>query len=327
MIKVLYLPLNYSTSVQTGVYDAFREADCHLDIFDYYTFYENHHRNQRITRQALIEMVRKVKPDLVYCQIQHTTIVDADTLRAIRAFVPNVKIVQYTIDARSYIPKTYFEVAKICDLNLICSTGQIQMYRNNGVPNVHFLNVGYSPNLYFPENEPKESYEFDTVFLANVNPIESYPGHQERMDTVYALRKTFGNRFGLFGNGWPRDLKSLGPIDINKAVEQVYSRSFSTISISHFNEIDHYFSDRLLMCLASGRPTVSWHFPGYESYFVDNCDLVIAKGSEDIVSKVQYLLENKERANFIGMNGAAKVFAEHTYLSRINEMLEMIGLK
>lgn len=326
-IKVLYLPLNYGSGQQTAVYDAFREASCELEIFDYYSYYENHHRNQRNTRQALIETARRFKPDLVYCQIQHTVIIDSDTIRAIRSFVPNVKIVQYTIDIRSSIQKSYYDVSKVCDMNLICSTGQLQMHRDNAVPNVNFLHVGYDPRCHTPEITPKESYEFDVVFLANVNPIEAYPGHSERIDTVYALRKKYGNRFGLFGHGWPSDLKAIRSIDINKAVEEVYSKSFCNISISHFNEIDHYFSDRLLMCLASGRPTVSWHFPKYESYFVNNCDLVIAHNTDDIVNKVQYLLDNKDKANYIGMNGAAKVFAEHTYFSRINEMLEMIGLK
>lgn len=326
-LRVLFLPLNFSSSIQTGPVAAFKELGCELEVFDYYTYYENHSRNQRNTRQALIEVAKKFKPDLVYCQIQHTVIIDSDTIRSIRVHCPNVKIVQYTIDIRSNIQKPYYDISKISDMNLICSTQQLQMYRDNGVPNVHFLHVGYDPNVYLSEIEPKESYEFDTVFLANVNPIENYPGHSERVDAVYALRKAFGNRFGLFGHGWPSDLKAIRSIDINRAVEEVYSKSFSTISISHFNEVDHYFSDRLLMCLASGRPTVSWHFPKYESYFVDNCDLVIANSPDDIVNKVQGLLNNKDRANYIGMNGAAKVFAEHTYLSRITEMLEMIGLK
>lgn len=327
MIKILYLPLAYSCEKQQGVIDAFRELGCELEVFDFYTHYENHHRNQRTTRQALIETAKRFKPDLVYCQIQHTVIIDRDSLQAIKTFVPNVKIVQYTVDIRASIQNSYYNVSKICDMNLICSTQQLQMYRDNGVPNVHFLQVGYGPELYTPESEPKKEYDYDTVFVANINTVDQYPGHSERIDAVYALKKEFGDRFGLFGNGWNRELKPVRPIDITRVVEEVYSKSFSCISISHFNEVDHYFSDRLLHCMASSRPTVSWHFPKYESYFVDGCDLVIAKGPEDIVNKVKYLLANKDKANFIGMNGAAKVFAEHTYLSRITEMLDMIGLR
>lgn len=326
-MKVLLMPLCYSAERQQGIIDAFRELGCELEVFDYYTHYENHHRNQRNTRQSLIETAKRFKPDLVYCQIQHTVILDASSIQAIRTFIPTVKIVQYTVDIRASIQNSYYNVSKVSDMNLICSTGQLQMYRDNSVPNVHFLQVGYSPALHCPEIEPKEKYDYDVVFVANINSIELYPGNSERIDSVYALKREFGEKFGLFGNGWNRELKAVRSVDITKVVEEAYSKSFCCISISHFNEVDHYYSDRLLHCLASGRPTVSWHFPKYESYFVDGCDLVIAKGPEDIVNKVKYLLDNKDKANYIGMNGAAKVFAEHTYLSRITEMLEMIGLR
>lgn len=327
MIKVLYLPLNYSSTQQTGVYWAFRELGCQLEIFDYFLHYHNSGSNQRNVRTMLIEVAKRFKPDLVYCQIQHTVIVDGETVNAIRTYSPGVKIVQYSQDCRSYIPGPYFNVSKFCDMNLICSTQQIQMYKDNGVNNVHYLQTGYDPNLYQPEKEVKDSYEFDVVFLANTNNVENYPGSIQRAHCVELLRKTFGSRFGLWGHGWSKEMKSLGSIGIDKAVSEVYSKSFCNISVSHFNEISHYFSDRLLMCMASGRPTISWSFPGIDSYFVDKQDLVIAYSADDIVNKVKWLLDNKDKANLIGQNGAAKVFSEHTYLSRITEMLEMIGLK
>ncbi|SRR6266581_660102 len=326
-MKVMLIPLNFGSAQQTGPVWAFKQLGHELEIFDYFLHYHNSGSNQRNVRTALIEVAKRFKPDLIYCQIQHTVIIDSESLAKIRTFCPNVKIVQYTIDVRSYVPGPYFNISKVCDMNLICSTGQLEMYRSNSINNVHFLNVGFDPNLYQSESEPKESYEFDVVFLANVNNVENFSGHQERLNTAHALRKNFGSRFGLFGWGWSSEMKSLGSIDIDKAVSQVYSRSFCNISVSHFNNISHYFSDRLLMCLSSGRPCISWYFPGYESYFVDKQDLVIAHSPEDIVDKVKWLLDNKDKANLIGMNGAAKVFSEHTYLSRITEMLEMIGLK
>ena len=112
-----------------------------------------------------------------------------------------------------------------------------------------------------------------------------------------------------------------------KRVASMYHKSFCSISVSHFNDINHYFSDRLLMCLASGRPVISLRFPGWKSYFTDMCDLVIADSVEQIPQKVEMLKANPELAEFIGRSGAAKVFAEHTYYSRVVELLEMTGLK
>ena len=39
------------------------------------------------------------------------------------------------------------------------------------------------------------------------------------------------------------------------------------------------------------------------------------------------LLNNKPLAEYIGESGAAKAYAEHTYLSRVNELLEIVGLR
>ena len=81
------------------------------------------------------------------------------------------------------------------------------------------------------------------------------------------------------------------------------------------------------MCMASGRPTISLRFPKWESYFTHKGDIVIADSVADIPNKVQWLLDNPERAELIGSLGAEKILAEHTYLSRIKELLEMVGLK
>jgi spore maturation protein CgeB len=326
MIKVLYCPLNFGDQVMTGVYDAFRQNDCQLEVFDYFDYYNNN-RNVRQIRRMFVQKAIEFQPDLLHMQIQHTTILDGDSVNEIRNALPNCKIVNWTGDVRNYIPVTYLNIAKYAHFNLISSTGQLDMFRSNGVPNVGYWQIGYNPQLHFPEKQLRSSFDFDVVFLGNVNPKENYPGHNERMTTMYTLRRTFGNRFGLFGNHWPKDLGCLGAVELPSACPQAYHRSFCSLSVSHYNQLDHYFSDRLLMCLASGRPTVCWKFPKVHSYFVDRCDLLMAEGPDDVVQKVKYLLDHPDEANYIGASGAAKVFAEHTYFSRISELLDMVGLK
>jgi spore maturation protein CgeB len=78
--------------------------------------------------------------------------------------------------------------------------------------------------------------------------------------------------------------------------------------------------------MASGRPTISLKFPNWESYFTDGCDLIIANNVREIPKKVRFLVEHPDIADYIGAQGAAKVYAEHTYLSRIRELLAITGL-
>ncbi len=323
MIKVMYAPLNYSDVVQYGTYDAFRESGCELEIFDY--IYEKEKLGLMECRKKLIERCVAFEPHLLYLQIQHTDIIDGTTVKRIKERLPKTKIVNYTIDVRNYIPPTYKDVGLQSDFNLISSTGQLDMFRSHFGNNVKYLQIGYNPQMYYPTDRPNK-FDYDVSFIANVNNLESYPGHAERAEACRLLRKRFGSRFGLFGHGWPSDMGSLGSI-AQPTVSQIYQKSACVLSLSHYNDLSHYFSDRLLMCLASGRPTVTYRFPNWESYFTDNSDIVVADNIHDIPTKVTYLVENPDLADFIGESGAAKVFAEHTYFSRINELLEMIGLR
>jgi len=325
-MKVLLAMLAYGDKHYPGLYDAIRNLGCQLELYDYFYYYDQH-KNIKSIRQNFINKAQQFQPDLIMLQIQHTVILDGETVRKVKQVCPAAVIVNYTIDVRSNIQPQYLSVGKFSDYNCICSTGQIEMYKNTNLPNVTYWQVGYDPNLYYPENEPKQNYKYNVSAAMNVNSVTNYPGHHERFQTAYALRKAFGDRFGLFGTGWPADIKAHGQCDQNSVVKDVYHNSYCVLSISHFNDIEHYFSDRLLMCLSSGRPTISWKFPKYHSYFTDRCDLLCANSTESVIDKVKYLLDNPDVANYIGKNGSAKVQAEHTYLSRMNELIDIVGLR
>lgn len=325
MIKVLFLPLNYGDVVQNGMYDAFRDAGVELEVFDYLQLFESKKNNNDV-RQMLINKAALFRPDLLHLQIQHTNVIDFQTILKIKQMLPKTIITNWTGDVRNYVPETYKQIAVAADYNLISSTGQVDMFKTAINKPIYYWQIGYNPKLYYPTNNPKTRYEWDVTFIANNNVVESYPGRRDRERICQILSQNFGSRFALFGNHWPSDFNCKGSVD-QKTVGDIYHNSFSVLSVSHFNDLDHYFSDRLLMCMASGRPTISYRFPKWESYFTNNSDIIIADSIEDIPNKVNWLLQNPLQAEFIGESGAAKVFAEHTYASRVNELLELVGLR
>lgn len=325
-IRVMFLPLNYGTIKQDGVYDAFEALGCNLRVFDYMTKYL-HVKNNRKVRKQLEDEVAEFKPNLLHLQIQHATVIDSATINNLKNKYPNMIITNWTGDVRNYVPPTYKAIAKVSDYNLISSTGQLDKFRNEIGKDIKYWQIGYNPKLYKPfsgnENITKK---YDVVFAGNYTNKEKYPGTSTRLETCQLLRKEFGERFGLFGHGWPR-----GSIKINGSWEQrrmteLYQKSFSTVSVSHYNDIEHYFSDRLLMCLASGIPTISLRFPKWETYFTNMCDLVIVDSINDIPDAVRMIKKDSVLAKYIGESGANKVLAEHTYYSRVKELLTLIGL-
>ena len=106
---------------QAGVYDAFREADCRLEVFDYFAQYSGRNNIGKV-RQDLINKAVLFRPDLIHMQIQHTNIIDADTIRKIRRRLPRVVVSNWTGDVRNYVPRQFVEMAYVSDYNLISST-------------------------------------------------------------------------------------------------------------------------------------------------------------------------------------------------------------
>ncbi len=327
MIKVMFAPLSYG-DVDNGIWakEAFKEAGCDIQIFDYFAVYFAARESLTETRKKFIDAVMSFQPHLLLLQIQHTNIIDGQSIARVKTALPKMKIANWTIDVRNYVPDTYKDVARFSDYNFISSTGQLDFFSKELSKPVQYLQIGYNPKLYQPSPQKHRSFDYDVVFVANNNLVENYPGRNTREAACQLLRNAFGKRFGLFGSNWPGHLGSNGSLDQRK-VSEVYQKSVCSLSISHYNDLNHYFSDRLLMCMASGRPTVVLNFPKWESYFTDGCDFVIANSIDELVPKVKHLVQNPDIADFIGDSGAAKVFAEHTYLSRVNEMLDLVGLK
>lgn len=323
MVRVVYTPLNFGDVVQDGVYDAFEQAGCELKVFDYMNKYI-HSKNNRNIRAEFINEIRNFQPDLLFLQIQHTTVLDYKTIIEAKNACSKMKVVNWTGDVRNDVPHTYRKVGKAADFNLISSTGQLSMFRQV-LQNVDYLQIGYNPKLYYPPSTKRDSFKNDALFVGHYSTRESYPGTAARVDTCKLLRARFGDGFALYGSGWPKEFNSKGSIN-QRHLATEYQNSVCSISVSHYNEIGHYFSDRLLMCLASGRPCVALAFPGWESYFTNMCDFVVVNSVHEIPDAVAMLKGDPELANFIGEQGAAKVFAEHTYYSRIKELLNMVGL-
>jgi len=323
-MKVLFAPLNYGNIKQDGMCDAFVGAGCDLKVFDYFAHF-NSHKNLKHVREHFVNTARSFKPDLVHLQVQHTNILDEASVRRIKQINPNTIITNWTGDVRNYIPPTYKKVAKAADYNLISSTGQIESFKKALVKNVRYWQTGYNPKLYYPNLDVKY-FEFDCVFIGNCDKREKYPGAKTRIDACRLLQREFGKGFKLHGAHWPKELVSSGSVD-QRSITKIYHRSTSLLNISHYNDLGHYFSDRLLMCMASGRPVISLAFPGWQSYFTHMADIIIVDDIKEIPNMVHWCKNNPEHATFIGRSGAAKVFAEHTYYSRVLELLEIVGLQ
>ena len=322
VLKVLYLPLNTANDDQQGTYDAWHNAGVNLLICDFHRVWLKTKHKGEVARDFL-EKVREFQPHLIHMQLQFTALLEPSTLDKARALCPNVVMTNWSGDVRAGAIREFVNIANHVDYPLISSTGQLEMYRQAGCKNIRYWQIGYDPKISFPMN--KTQFDYDVSFVGN-NYGRIFPDAHLRVDTANALYNNFGKRFGLFGTGYtsPQWGAKTCPY---KATNEIYNNSMSTLSLSNFNDIAHYFSDRLLHCLASGRPTISWHFPGIEDYFVDGSEILVAKTVRQAVDFVAYCKAHPVEANQIGINGYNKVLKEHTFTSRILELLDITNLK
>jgi len=324
MIKVLYLPLNAGGNIQQATYDAWNDLSfVNMKIFDFYNLYEST-KNKNKVNEEFIKAVTEFKPNLVHMQLQMTDIITPQSIKTAKSIVENCIFSNWSGDVRDHASKEMINISNVVDYTFISSTGQIELYQKAGAKNVHYWQIGYDHKLFFPLN--KNNFKYDLIFIGNMYQANTFADAKKRSDLILNLKKSLGERFKIFGSGYdPQCGSGIKSIPFNK-VNEVYNDSLCILSISNYNDISHYFSDRLLVCLASGRPTISYRFPEFETYFSDNLDILIAHSLDDILSKIQYCKSNIDKATLIGRNGARKVQAEHSYRSRIVELLKILGL-
>lgn len=315
MLKVLYLPIGK----QPGMEKAFHSHGVSLRVFD---FLLEEKQSKAQANSNLISIASEFKPDLIHMQLQMTNVITNETLIAIRKKIPNVIITNWTGDIRKEVCGEFVNKSKIIDFSLLSNVGQIEIYRKAGCKNPQYWQIGIDPDVNFPKN--KNSFKYDVTFIANAYPANTFPDARFRCLVAEMLLSRFGSKCGLFGSGYPAKMKAK-QIAFSET-NNIYNDSLCVVSVSNFNDVMHYFSDRLLMCIASGRPTISYRFPGIESYFADGSDLLVAHNLKQIEDHVNYLKSNIDVANNIGRNGALKILNEHTFSSRVLELLYITGL-
>ncbi len=322
MLKVLYLPLNTPDSTQSGMIDAWKSVNVELHIFDYYIRYLSC-KNATLVRQEFLNQVINLKPDLVHMQLQFTGVLDFDVLNQAKKICPNTIFINWSGDLRKHAPTEFVGLSKAIDYSLVSNIGQIELYKQAGCHNCLYWQIGYDPKICFPQQISDKKY--DVSFAGNMYSFDTFPDCKLRLNAVQAIKNKFNNRAGIFGNGYPSTMGKISSLQ-GLQTNMAYCESKTVLSISNFNDVSHYFSDRLLACLASGRPTICYRFPGIESYFADRSDLFIANSIEHILELINFCVKNPDIANEVGLNGYKKVRAEHTYYSRVIELLQMLNL-
>lgn len=275
-------------------------------------------RELNVLQEEILLAFKSFHPDVVFMQIQVESVVYADTVRKMAdsckvfSFTGDVResLTQHFIDCGAYMTSLFTNMA---DVNKMLDLGY----------NADFLQVGFDSQIFTPAGSTGNYPEI--VFLgSNYSANSRFPLSALRLEMVKALRDTFGERFGVFGNNW----KVIGlPEKMLNLEEEArcYRTAKICLNASHFN-YGRYSSDRLFRIMGSGGFALTHDFKGIEKDFTMGKHLATWHNIPDLIEKVKYFLDhNYEREN-IRMNGCFYVRQNFTWGSFVRNFKQIANL-
>ncbi len=291
----------------------------HIQHFDYL----QEQRDGRSIPEINARFIRaawEFKPDWMFFQFQETGVIQASTLDEIKKLLPNVPLTHWMGDCRQTVSPYLASICRSADLTLISSVGQMNIFMAAGAKEVRYLQIGLDWDedvMGIPAWAPP--FRVPSVVFCGGYYGSTYPGTVDRVRAIQVLRG-HGIDVGIVGNGWPEGFPVVGTCGV-KQQHHVWKRARVALNVNHFNDIDHYYSDRQIISMASGTPLVCKYIPGLESEFEHGKHCLWYQDEPELVRHVQTLLSDPGLAQRIGQAGKEEVLRNHTWESRIRDLL------
>lgn len=265
---------------------------------------------------SIINEVTCNKYDAVFMQIQQDGIISEESAKAISEYSIGIN---WTGDVRSDIG-WYIRLGKYF---VTCFTNQTDVDTMLSLGyNSEYLQIGYDHNYYFPvENECHNNI----VFCANYYPESRYPLTELRKDLVYSLKRSFGDKFNLYGGNWNScGIKSEFNNVNNTQEAHIYNTAAIAINCSHF-DYSRYSSDRLFREMACGAFVLTHDYKDIQKDFINEKHLVTWSNIPDLIDKCNYYLHNIQERGIIAASGAEYVRSNATWKHRFTQLKQIIN--
>lgn len=304
--RVLYLPNEgdfREGNGQVGGRAAFHEMEQGGAIkeLSIYSFLADFRVDRKKTRSQnkLLEIVRAFQPDIIFWQHLDDFPVDGDLIRAIRACGSSPLLAYHEADPFDRVFKPLNKGVKT-----LYAEADIFFTVALGMARRQFEEVKIHPHFYYlPSCVDRERFvisspnsnspgtKYDAVMVGNIVTrfrVIKYSDSTERIRLARGLAKLFGDRFAVFGRGWPSGTNCNGPFPYEKQAE-ILQESRMSIIWEHYREHTFYFSDRLPIALAAGIPFITSRRGGYDTLFSRTPGIFYVDTIEDALDTALYL--------------------------------------
>jgi hypothetical protein len=263
--------------------------------------------------RIIVDNVNNFKPDLVFMQIQTDGIIFPETARYVseRAF-----FLHWGGDKRKELSPYYTSIAPYVSLTCCTCEEDIQAMKDRGWK-ADFLQIGFDPQIYRPGLEKVDCPPI--VFMGN-NYGDQFPLSGQRREMVEFMQREFGDKFAVYGNGWPFNPHSFNH---DQPLEARYYNSCKiAISYNHFDTL-RYTSDRIFRILGSGALCISHRYKGIEKDFESGKHLETFGNLPELAEKCRTYLSDEANRSLIANNGKELAHSKFTFDHMAQNILKL----
>ena len=271
----------------------------------------NKFNQNRSVQKDLLETIKNFNPDLLI--LGHADRVNLNTLDIIRSKNKNIRIIEWNVD-NLHLDNTKNKLQKRSKyLDGIFSTTADEKISQCITNNF----ISFFPNIVDSTIENQKIYEnkeYDKdVFFAlshavGTGKLKSKNSNKENLDPrvqfITNLSENLPNiKFNLFG------LKNIQPVWANDFLDEI-SKCFMGICLQRKPLLKYGLSDRIAQYLGNGLMVFIQNETQYYDILKDKKEAVYFDGVDDLIKKIKYYKENKNKALNIAKSGYIKI---HTY--------------
>ena len=267
------------------------------------------------------------------------------TTKAVKDMYPKATFTNWFFDvyianAKIWENDKYHNTLRLFDFYMCSLEGVADNLKKHGFENAVHIGEACYPPLHgeqYINNFQVGKYGSDVAFIGSVGMTGI---HKNRVEFLSKIAQA-GFDLKIWGDivGEPKSI----PLDIrecrtgvsalNETHSQVCQSSLINIGIDQDTTLKNSWSARIYRIICAGGLYLSTPTRGIQKVFKTNGlhdeitsdqEIVIFYSEEDLVHKLDFLLENDKIRESIAKNGQKKVLAEHTFKHRINEIIQLI---
>ncbi len=194
-----------------------------------------------------------------------------------------------------------------------------RLEKEYGSPAARPLYCSVDPSLYFPM---ERNLEYDLGYMGTYSDDRQPPLEALLLEPA---RKWPDGRFVVAGPQYPDSVAwpgNVARIDHLPPAEhcEFYNRQRFTLNITRQDMIQAGYSPsvRLFEAAACGIPIISDYWPGLETFFELNRDILVARSYEDVLGFLREISDDDRRT--IGERARQRVLSNHTAAHRAAEL-------